>query len=275
MKPLQPLEPARARRGPLAAALLVALLALPLGGCVPWKAYPVSPRIDGRLAGTRTDAVRMALEVRNQRNEGLAVRTTVELDADGRFHLDPQTLVLGGREIYPRYVALLRLEDRSGEAVIVWRSEWFRQDFERRVLLECEFDRPDGFGQVCRVAAAAAQPWLVQNGQLQFQRVCSRCHGIEANGEGVAAHGLSTPPPDLTRIAARRGGVFEHDEIYAWIDGRRRTAAHGLGDMPVWGFALGETTSPDSHHLTTARLDAIVAYLEHVQRPAEETSATR
>lgn len=254
---------------PVRLAVGLAAAALLLAGCVPWRAYPVSPRIDGRLAGVRSDARGVELEIRNESTPGLAVHATSELDEDGRFHFDEQSLVLGGREFFKRYIVLLRLERGDGSHEIVWRGEWFREPFGKRLLLDCELDRPDDFGQVCRVPGATEQPWLVTNGQIEFQRVCGDCHGVNADGHGVKSTELAGVPPDLRRISARRGGAFDYDEIYSWIDGRRRTAAHGLGEMPVWGLQLGETTSPDSHHLTTARIDAIVAYLESIQQPAE------
>ena len=46
------------------------------------------------------------------------------------------------------------------------------------------------------------------------------------------------PPPDLTRIAERRGGWFPEVLVREFIDGR--FAVHGTRTMPVWGQTLDE-----------------------------------
>jgi mono/diheme cytochrome c family protein len=249
----------------------VGLSSLVLVACVPWRDYPVSPAFEGRVTGSQTEGATLRLEVQNQSSSSLGAHRVVGFDANGRFRIEPIALRLGGREIFKMYAAFLRFEGVDGSSRIIWRGEWDRGFFDRRVLLECELSRPTDFGQPCRVVDPVKHRWLVTAGQLEFLESCTSCHDVGATGGGPAAPGLKTPPPDLTRIAARRGGRFDRDEIQSWIDGRRRAAAHGTGEMPIWGLRMPYEPGqgPDSEDLTAARIDAIVTYLESLQRPAE------
>lgn len=244
------------------------LLGLALSACVPWRDYPVSPVIEGRLSGAHLDGATLRIEIQNESAEALGTHREVEIGADGRFRIDPVMLRLGGREFFKLYAVYLRFQGRDGVSRIVWRSEWHRGVFGDRLELECELQRTSDYGQVCQVVDAVQQDWLVSNGQLEFLESCSPCHGVGAVGGGVEAAGLQERPPDLTRIAARRG-TFDRDEIRGWIDGRRRAVAHGPTEMPIWGIRMPYESDlgPDSDDLAAARIDAIVTYLESVQRP--------
>ncbi|NNL67959.1 MAG: c-type cytochrome, partial [Myxococcales bacterium] len=83
-------------------------------------------------------------------------------------------------------------------------------------------------------------------GQRSFERYCSACHGMDGRGDGPLREVLRTPPLDLTRIAARRGGVFPDAEIADVIDGRREVQAHGGREMPVWGKIFSRRIIEDS-----------------------------
>jgi len=247
-----------------------AVLALALSACVPWRDYPVSPLIEGRVSGAFLDGASLRLEVQNESSEALGAHREASIDADGSFRIDPISLRLGGREFFKLYAVYLRFQDRGGDSRIVWRSEWHRGWFGERLELECELQRTMDYGQPCLVVDAVQHRWLVSNGQLEFLESCSSCHNVGAVGDGPAAAGLHEEPPDLTRIAARRGR-FDRDEIRGWIDGRRRAVAHGPTEMPIWGLRMPyeDDLGPDSEDLAAARIDAIVTYLESIQRPAE------
>lgn len=45
-------------------------------------------------------------------------------------------------------------------------------------------------------------------GELLFKENCVSCHGIVGQGDGQLSAGLGTAPADLTKIAARRSGVW-------------------------------------------------------------------
>jgi mono/diheme cytochrome c family protein len=108
---------------------------------------------------------------------------------------------------------------------------------------------------------------LADMGSEFYQRYCASCHGIEAKGDGPAAAALKTPPKDLTRIAARRGGKFPDGEIARYIDGRFETPAHGSRTMPVWGESFGAAI-PDagvSEEVVRGRILVLVEYLKSIQ----------
>jgi mono/diheme cytochrome c family protein len=110
---------------------------------------------------------------------------------------------------------------------------------------------------------------LVEVGGRAFATHCASCHGADGRGTGPVAAALVTPPADLTRIAARRGGDFPADDIAAWIDGRMATAAHGSREMPVWGyrFAEGLPEGELTQELVRGRILTVVEYLRSIQVP--------
>lgn len=107
-------------------------------------------------------------------------------------------------------------------------------------------------------------------GRAYFEQFCASCHGPEARGNGPVARSLVTPPPDLTKIAARRG-KFVEAEIERIIDGRAKMPTHGTREMPVWGEVLslnapGES-DPNNESVTKSRIMALVVYLRSIQAP--------
>ena len=109
-----------------------------------------------------------------------------------------------------------------------------------------------------------------EQGGIWFQRYCSACHGASARGDGPVAAELSTPPADLTRIAARSAGGFDAATVAEFIDGRTRVAAHGSPEMPVWGRSLDDRLSggfADETRLGPGTILLIVDYLSSIQRP--------
>lgn len=114
-------------------------------------------------------------------------------------------------------------------------------------------------GAVSAVAAA---------GRSQYQEYCAACHGQDATGAGPVAAELRVPPPDLTRIAERRGGEFPLAELSQVIDGTRRIDAHGTREMPVWGeaFAAESAEEPRQRELVRGKILMLLVYLESIQR---------
>ena len=103
-------------------------------------------------------------------------------------------------------------------------------------------------------------------GQMLFAENCTSCHGENARG-GVRYAGKVTP--DLTRIAARNGGVFPRARVMSQIDG------YGRGKLPVekmpeFGALLSGEQVPvevDGTLTPTPRsLAALLFYLESIQR---------
>ncbi len=125
----------------------------------------------------------------------------------------------------------------------------------------------ESHGDVSGESAAPPAPAFVSQGADLYQRYCASCHGLGARGDGPVAASLRTPPPDLTAIAARRGGSFPAGEIASWIDGRFEPGAHGTREMPVWGIAL-RNALPDTgleQEIVRGQIDMLVDYLRTLQ----------
>jgi mono/diheme cytochrome c family protein len=105
-------------------------------------------------------------------------------------------------------------------------------------------------------------------GRELYESYCIACHGADGSG-GVIAPYLTPPPPDLRGIAARRGGVFPHAQVEAWIDGRDPIPSHGTREMPVWGNSFREDMEHDELTETRVRgrITLLVDYLASIQRP--------
>jgi mono/diheme cytochrome c family protein len=107
----------------------------------------------------------------------------------------------------------------------------------------------------------------VESGAALFRAHCAACHGSDARGAGPMADQLRRMPPSLTSFAVRNGGVFPSERLKRIIDGRD-VPAHGNSEMPVWGDAFRRTREGLSGDAATARIEAIVRYLETIQERA-------
>lgn len=107
-------------------------------------------------------------------------------------------------------------------------------------------------------------------GAAAYQDYCAICHGSRALGDGPIAPELEVPPPDLTLIAARNGGVFPlravADTVYGF------SGKHEADLMPEFSPLLD---GPDvavprvdaEDEVMPMRLAEVVTYLESLQRP--------
>lgn len=120
---------------------------------------------------------------------------------------------------------------------------------------------------VAAMVGAPTKPDLAAaaKGQITYARYCASCHGPEARGDGPTAADLRVPPPDLTALAARSGGVFPFEAVAQAIDGRKTTRGHGSPDMPVWGEVFARTQGTDAPSPATA-VGRITHYLWTLQR---------
>jgi mono/diheme cytochrome c family protein len=107
------------------------------------------------------------------------------------------------------------------------------------------------------------------DGPTAYMENCASCHGADGTGNGPAARGLATVPPDLTRIAARNGGAFPTDQVMSTIDGLDR-GAHFSTAMPEFGAGdLGETIIVENEGLGTpvpTKLLVLTEYLQSIQQ---------
>ncbi len=106
----------------------------------------------------------------------------------------------------------------------------------------------------------AGEAGTAESAAAFFGQACAACHGADGKGGGPAAAQLSTPLPDLTRIAERAGGIFPDQQVYEAIEGLAMPTAHGTREMPVWGALMLSEELGDS----TSRLDARTA-TEHTE----------
>lgn len=74
------------------------------------------------------------------------------------------------------------------------------------------------------------------DGPALYQAYCAVCHGTDARGGGAIAMSFKLPPPDLTGIAARNGGVYPQARVERIISGEELfPGGHGTRTMPIWG----------------------------------------
>lgn len=127
---------------------------------------------------------------------------------------------------------------------------------------------------LCGVLAEAQPPGTPDNhdihligsvkGPALYQAYCAVCHGADAKGDGPMAKSLTTPPPDLTRIAARHAGKFPAEQINHIITGDAPLPrGHGTRQMPIWGPAFSKVEGDQDWGLV--RIDNLVKYLKEIQ----------
>jgi hypothetical protein len=114
----------------------------------------------------------------------------------------------------------------------------------------------------------AQETEVVAAGEIEFQRHCATCHGIDAKGKGSMARFLTIQPSDLTQLAKKNAGQFPFWQVYRTIDGRENIPGHGTRDMPIWGDRfLAEARGKDkfAHTEVAGRILGLVFYLRHLQ----------
>ena len=109
-------------------------------------------------------------------------------------------------------------------------------------------------------------------GRAFYEQHCAVCHGQDGRGGGEFAELLKVPPPDLTTIAERRGGVFPAMEIAESIEGTRTARAHGNPEMPVWGerFSEARPSGQGGRTAMRGRVFLLVEYLRSIQTDVAE-----
>jgi mono/diheme cytochrome c family protein len=104
------------------------------------------------------------------------------------------------------------------------------------------------------------------SGAATYASYCAGCHGRSGRGDGPVAGSLKTPLPDLSKLAQRNGGAYPSAAVKAAVVNEARpVAAHGTGEMPVWGTVF--RTVDRSDPAAGARIDRVVAFIETLQDP--------
>lgn len=102
------------------------------------------------------------------------------------------------------------------------------------------------------------------DGPALYKAYCAVCHGADARGGGPMAVSLKVPPSDLTRIAARHGGVFPQASVERIISGEEPLpGGHGTRAMPVWGPIFSQIAWDQD--LGRLRLHNLAVYIGHLQ----------
>ena len=102
------------------------------------------------------------------------------------------------------------------------------------------------------------------DGPALYKAYCAVCHGPNARGGGPMAMSLKVPPPDLTRIAARNGGVWSQARIERIISGDEPLpGGHGTRAMPVWGPIFSQIAWDQV--LGRLRIHNLANYISHLQ----------
>lgn len=128
------------------------------------------------------------------------------------------------------------------------------------------------------LAACAPEPPPAEagRGKALFLAHCASCHGATGRGDGAAGTGLTPPPADLTRIAARRNGVWPLLEVMSIIDGYTQATEPRPGMPVIDALTEGERVAFDTGNgivtSTPANLLAVARYLETIQDPPPERS---
>lgn len=108
------------------------------------------------------------------------------------------------------------------------------------------------------------------SGKDDFVNHCAPCHGLDGKGNGPELKVLpDIHPTDLTKISLKNGGVFPRQKVADMVDGRKVIPSHKRFDMPFWGVNFqqeGAEFTPESEARAKARIDALVSYVEALQR---------
>jgi mono/diheme cytochrome c family protein len=103
------------------------------------------------------------------------------------------------------------------------------------------------------------------SGAALYSDRCASCHGATATGDGPMSRALKHEPPDLTGLSLRNNGMFPSARVYRIIEGRD-VDSHGDREMPVWGDVFKPQGDRSSQDAIRKRIEAIVKFLESIQR---------
>lgn len=119
-----------------------------------------------------------------------------------------------------------------------------------------------------RTAPAQEDQEVIAAGEIEYQRSCATCHGVNGQGRGPMARFLTIEPSDLTQLAKRNSNKFDFWQVYRTIDGREQVRGHGTREMPVWGTrfqAEAEGYDQISRSQVAGRILGLAFYLQYIQ----------
>jgi mono/diheme cytochrome c family protein len=116
--------------------------------------------------------------------------------------------------------------------------------------------------------ASGQETEVIAGGEIEFQRYCAVCHGVDGKGRGLMTKFLTIPPANLTQLTKKNGGKFPFWQVYRVIDGREEIRAHGTREMPVWGArfqAAADGNDSGSRSQVAGQILSLVFFLQHLQ----------
>jgi len=128
-----------------------------------------------------------------------------------------------------------------------------------------DYEDHQGGATAATTAQGPQNTQTITNGAYLFRTYCAVCHGTSAQGDGPLASSLRRKPANLTEILKRNHGTFPRDLVFRIIDGRQKVQGHGGPDMPAWGDAFTRSIEGGDKDAVTARIQALVDYLESIQ----------
>ncbi len=109
---------------------------------------------------------------------------------------------------------------------------------------------------------------VINGGEIEYQRYCATCHGVDARGHGAMSKYLTVQPPNLKQLAKKNAGAFPFWEIYRKIDGGSEVRGHGTREMPIWGDRFRADANGEGKAAQTqaaGRILGLVFYLQYIQ----------
>jgi mono/diheme cytochrome c family protein len=109
-----------------------------------------------------------------------------------------------------------------------------------------------------------ARPTSAWSGDRLYKEFCATCHGADGKGSGPAVSALKTNLTDLTQISRRNNSKFPALKMRDILNGTEPVAAHGTGEMPVWGDVFKSISANPT--FGEMRVEMLVNYLQSIQR---------
>ena len=97
-----------------------------------------------------------------------------------------------------------------------------------------------------------------------YKQDCAVCHGNDLKGNGPAPPPFKDVPPDLTKLAKRRGGKFPEQYFENVLKNGVVIPAHGPPEMPTWGADFRTREHLDSTQVTL-RITNLSDYIKSLQ----------
>lgn len=103
------------------------------------------------------------------------------------------------------------------------------------------------------------------DGPGMYRTYCAVCHGVKGKGDGPVAPAMKHKVSDLTVLSKNNGGKFPEERVYNSIAGDMNIPAHGITDMPTWGYIFRKISSSTDERESVVRLKTLTAFVKSMQ----------